>query len=88
MKVLKAQTLPKREIKSEDLLTLFCLYFPQYKYHEARLLPYKRLIKMLTVAQKQEARKYYELTQIAAAPHTKKGSGVKKLLDRYKKVIG
>jgi len=42
---------------------------------------------MLKIAQKQEAKRYYELTQIASAPHTKKGIGVKKLLDRYKRMI-
>lgn len=33
-----------------------------------------------------EAIKMFNMTQIAAAPHTKKGSGVKKLADHFKRM--
>lgn len=42
---------------------------------------------MLKVANKEEAKHLFELTQIAAAPHTKKGVGTKKLLEQYAKII-
>ena len=88
MSIFRPQRVPKKEISSEDLLALFCLYFPQYKFHEARKMPYKRVIQMLKVARKEEAKRFLELTQIVAAPHTKRGKGVKQLLDHYKKSIG
>ena len=87
MAVIKAQQVPKRHKSPGDLLAEFCFYFPQYKYHEARKLPAKRVLKMLDIAYRENAKKYFELTQISSAPHTKKGAGVKKLLDRYKRQL-
>ena len=71
----------------EDVLGLFCYYFPSYKYNEARELPYIRIKRLLGIAIKERARQMLELTQIVAAPHTKKGEGVRKLVNHYKKVI-
>lgn len=41
---------------------------------------------MISQARRLEALRNFDLTQIAAAPHTKKGTGVKKLSDNFKKV--
>jgi len=42
---------------------------------------------MLRVAEKENARKMYQLMQIVSAPQTKKGTGVKKMLDYFKDII-
>lgn len=78
---------PKKPFSSEDILSLFCYKFPQYTYLEAQKLPFTRILKMLKAAKKEDARFMHELTEIVAAPHTKKGEGVKKMLEYYKEVI-
>ena len=68
-------------------LSVFCYLFPQYTLSEARKLPAVHVKMMLKEARKEQARNYLELLQISAAPHTKKGEGVKTLSDRYKKEL-
>ncbi len=87
MKTIKAQRVPKKQIRPKDTLYRFCFYFPQYKYSEARKLPVKHVIGMLKMAQKEHAKNMLDLVQIVAAPHTKKGSAVKKLISHYKGLI-
>ncbi len=87
MAVIRAQRVPKSKIKVDDLLYLFVYKFPQYTYSQAEKLPYKRVIEMLNTARREDARFMYELTQIVASPHTKKGSGVKKVLEYYKGIM-
>jgi hypothetical protein len=87
MAVIRAQKVPKKILSPEDTLAKFCYYFPQYTYENARKLPYKRIVKMLEVAAKEQASVFHQLTQIVAAPHTKRGSGVNKLLKHYERVI-
>ena len=60
-------------------------YYPQYSLKDASQLPIRDLKLLLRVARKVEAGKMFELTQIAAAPHTEKGKGVSKLLDYFRK---
>lgn len=83
----RAKKIPHKEISVEEILIRFCYYYQQYKLNEARQLPYKRVIQMLKFAEKERAKFFFELTQIAAAPHTKKGSGIKSLLSRYEDII-
>lgn len=71
----------------DDLIATLCYFYPQYTYAQAEKLSYKRIASLLRVAHKQEAIKYKNLTQIAAAPHSKKGAAVKKLLTHYDKII-
>lgn len=87
-KTFKAQQPPKKKSSYQDLLATFCCYYPQYKFHEADAMPYRRIVQMLRVAQVEQAKKMYELVQIVAAPHTKKGAAINKLLAHYKKLIG
>lgn len=42
---------------------------------------------MLKVARKEQAWVLYNLTQIASAPHSKKGSGVTKMLKYFQEII-
>lgn len=87
MKAIKAQKVPKSEISVNDLLARFCYSFPQYTFAQAQRLPYRRVVQMLKVARKEEARKMYELMQVVAAPHSRKGSGIKKVLEYYKGIM-
>lgn len=78
---------PKSETSRDEVLEMlasFCYHYPAYTFAQARKMPAKRVAMMLKVAQREQAKMYYNLTQIAAAPHTKKGAGVKKLADGFK----
>ena len=72
------------KLNVDELLARLCYYYPQYTFREAKELPYKHVQLLLRVAKKQQAIQLYNLTQIAAAPHTKKGEGVKKLSEHFK----
>lgn len=69
-----------------DLITRVCYYYPQYTLETAEKLTNAEAMAMLLQAEKQKAIEYYNLTLIAAAPHTKKGKLVDKLLKQYKKI--
>lgn len=87
MPTIKVQSIPKKKVRTEDILALFCYHFSQYKFHQAEKLPYRRVIQMLRVAEKEHAKKMFELTQIAAAPHTAKMKGVRQLAKHYESII-
>lgn len=86
---IKAKSIPKttKNYTTDDLLMLFCYYYPSYKFHEARKMPLIRVIKMLKIADKEKAKEYFELTKIIASPHSKKGSAIKTLLKEYEERI-
>lgn len=63
-----------------------CYYYPAYKLDEVSRLPARDLYLLIKTAQKMEAIKMFNYTQIAAAPHTKKGTGVKKLAEHFKRM--
>lgn len=88
MAIIKVKKIPRKQEKPEDLLATFCFYYPQYKYHEARQLPYRRINKMLKVARKETARNYKMMLDIAIAPHTKNPSStVKQIQGRLTDII-
>lgn len=90
MPVIKVAKPPKPESKESDVLEMLaalCYHYPQYKFSEARKLPFKRVKLLLRVARRIEASKMLALTNIVAAPHTKKGAGVKKMQQHFKKLI-
>lgn len=88
-KRVKAQPIPvkNQKTKNRDLWATVCYYYPQYTLQEASKLSVRDINLLLRIATNIEAQKMYDLTQIAAAPHTKKGSGVKKLTDYFRKKI-
>lgn len=65
-----------------------CYYYPQYTLHDAYNLRFDIVLGLLDTAMREKARDFAELTNIAAAPHTKKGQGVKKLMNEYKRRMG
>ena len=64
-----------------------CYYYPQYTLEDVSDMSLRDIRLLLSTAKKIEAQKMLELTQIVASPHTKKGKGVKKLIDYYKSKI-
>lgn len=87
MPIIRTQKVPRKTESAKSILARFCFYFPAYKYEEARKLPAPTVMMMLRVAEKENARKMYQLMQIVSAPQTKKGTGVKKMLDYFKDII-
>lgn len=69
-----------------DLITRVCYFYPQYTLETAQTLTNVEVTALLLQAEKQRAIQYYNLTLISAAPHTKKGSLVDKLIKQYKKI--
>lgn len=75
------------QTSKRELWATICYYYPQYTLKEASKLPARDIKLLLRVAEKIISQNKYDLTQIAAAPHTKKGSGVKKLSEHFKKLM-
>jgi hypothetical protein len=69
-----------------DLLTRVCYFYPQYKLEDAEQLTNAQVTALLVQAEKQKAIEYYNHALIAAAPHSKKGAMVNKLIKQYKKI--
>lgn len=86
----RVKRVPSQEpkINKRELFALLCYYYPQYTLKEASLLPYRDINLLIRIAKEQRASEYYTLTQISAAPHSKKGQGVKKLSEYFKKLSG
>ena len=69
-----------------DLITRVCYFHPQYTLEAAEKLTNSQVTALLLQAEKQRAIDFYNLTLISAAPHTKKGTLVEKLIKQYKKI--
>ena len=84
---IRVQKLPEKKLSARQLLAEFCYLYPQYSYEAARRMPAKDVMLLLKTARRKQSEKYFYYMQIAAAPHTKKGSGVKKLSEKFKQDI-
>lgn len=76
-----------KEVSNREIWASICYYYPQYTLKEASLLSKRDIALLLRVAQRLEAVKMRNLVQIVSAPHTKKGSGVKQLLNYFQQEI-
>lgn len=89
--VVKAKPIREKEEEPEidvtDLLTRVCYFYPQYDLESVEKLTYQQVEALLLQAEKQRAIELYNYTMVAAAPHTKKGSLVGKLVKQYRKII-
>jgi hypothetical protein len=88
-KVIKIAKAHETKSDGEDVLrslASLCYYYPAYTLRMARNVPYKHVKIMLSQAKRMEAIRFHNQAQIAAAPHTKKGQGVKKLLKHFERV--
>lgn len=75
-------------VNKREMFATLCYYFPQYTLKDAAEMPFKNVQLLLKTAKRIEAERMYNLTQIAAAPHTKKMVSVKKLSEHFKKMAG
>ena len=69
-----------------DLITRVCYFYPQYTLETAEMLTDSQVTALLVQAEKQRAINFYNYTLIAAAPHSKKGKLVDKLIKQYRKI--
>ena len=76
-----------REATNRDIWASICYYYPQYTLREASQLSSRDIRLLLATAKRLEAQKMLQLVQIAAAPYTKKGKGVKDLINHYQKEL-
>lgn len=88
VKPLQPPTDPDKDSDAEvvDLITRVCYFYPQYDLESAQRLTDAQVTALLLQAEKQRAIEFYNQTLIAAAPHSKKGKLVDKLIKQYKKV--
>lgn len=78
---------PDSDADVVEILTRVCYFYPQYTLEDAERLTNTQVTALLLQAEKQRAIEMYNLTLISAAPHTKKGQLVDKLVKQYKKII-
>ena len=72
---------------NRDMYAQVCYFYPQYTLEDVQQMPARDVNLLIKTAHQQKAIDYLNFTQIVAAPHTKKGEGVKKLADSYQKII-
>lgn len=87
-KPLRAPISEESDVDVVDLITRVCFFYPQYTLETAEMLTSDQVTALLVQVEKQKAIDYYNYTLIAAAPHTKKGEMVKKLIRQYKRIAG
>ena len=84
----KRVTSKDKGFTKRELYATVCFYFPQYTLKQVQKLPARDVQLLLKTARKLEAQRMYNLTQIVAAPHSRKQVNVKKLIDYFKKIAG
>jgi hypothetical protein len=84
MAIIKVKKIPRKEISTGDILGRFIYYYPQYTYRQARLMPYKRIVQLLNVADREYAIRMLDLINIVAAPHSKDNSAINNLISNFK----
>ena len=84
----KQVTRDGRGLSKRELYATVCYYYPQYTLKQVQEMPARDIQLLINTARKLEAAQNYNLTQIVAAPHSKKGANVKKLLDHFEKMRG
>lgn len=75
-----------KKVDEDALFAELCFYYPQYRMSHRHVLPYKYVVLLLNTARRKKAEEWTYLTHIAAAPHTEKGKGVKKLIEHFKEM--
>lgn len=71
------------QLTKREMWAMVAYHYPQYTLKEASKLSVRDISLLLRTVRKIEAEKMYNLTQIVASPHTKKGEGVKKLTQHF-----
>ena len=86
VKPLHSPTREDSESDVVDLITRVCYFYPQYTLETAQELTNLQVMALLIQAEKQRAIEFYNHVLIAAAPHSKKGKLVEKLIKQYRKI--
>lgn len=73
--------------ENRQLYATVAYYYPQYTMKDVEQMPFRDVLLLLKTATRIEAERMYNLTQIASAPHSKNGKGVKQLLDHFRKIL-
>lgn len=76
----------RKKGSKRELYATICYHYG-YKLSYVQNLPARDLYLLHNTAIKQEANMFLNLTNITAAPQSKKGQSVKKLIDYYRGVI-
>lgn len=88
MAVIKAKPIGSKQTNPQEKREIYsevAYYYPQYTLEQVQALPARDITLLLKTARRMKAMENFNLLQIVAAPHTKKGQGVKKLSDYFKK---
>lgn len=86
MAEIEVQKVEAPKASKRELYARVCYFYPQYRLTDVQKMPNRDVLLLLRVANKIEALKMLNLTQIVSAPHTKKGAGVKKLTTHFKRI--
>lgn len=76
-----------KKLTKREQWAKICYYYPQYTLQEASKLSLRDIKLLLKTADREIAEKYFNLVQIASAPHTEKGKGVGDLTEHYQKIM-
>lgn len=89
MVVIKAKKVPASDITitADEILTRFCIQFPQYTLAQAKQLPLKRILFMLKVARKVHAERMIDFLNIMASVQSGKKGNVDTVLSYFKRII-
>lgn len=87
VKAKSVQSTNKHKNNNREIWATVCYYYPQYTLKEASELSSRDIKLLIRIAERKQAENYFNLTQIATAPHTKKGSGVKKLTKHFQELM-
>jgi hypothetical protein len=82
----KAAKVPTKRIGRRELYATVCWYYPQYNLNQVSKLPARDIDLLIRVARKREAMKFYNLAQVSAAARARKGNGMRKIIDHFRKV--
>lgn len=85
MPTFKASKIPKSEQNSDDILSIFCYYFPQYSFQKAKEIPVKRIKLMLKAVRKEQARQMVDMMRVMNGSQSKKGAD--SVLSYFKEII-
>lgn len=76
-----------KKSSKRELYAMVAYYYPQYTLKQASKLTARDTFLLLKVANKVEAMRNLNMTQIVAAPHSKKGNLVNQLIQHFNKII-
>ena len=87
-KVIKVAKAKSNSRVDDDIIRLnatLCYFYPAYDLKKADRMPHKHKMIMISQAKRLKAIDMHDFTQICAAPHSKKGVGVKKIAKHFEK---